>query len=251
MKSGRTCRPSAISAASDSPPARATMSFSSASSASGPARASFGEGRMQPHQMVDRRAERRLAAVDQPLARRQRAEMRPPDAVDESRLVGQRHAARRGAENEREAPARIGRRAARPRAQRAGGAGVGVDEPRADRRPGLSPIAAAASAVRPRAERRSRAATISAPRRAKPSRLEDAEADAVEEFARPALFMREIAELAGRRAERARQRPGRPKRQEVGQIEEMPGPGDRFGLACARARRASAHASRARSLPPI
>ena len=43
--------------------------------------------------------------------------------------------------------------------------------------------------------------------------------------------MRKIGELAGRRACRALQRPGRAKRQEIGQIEEMAGLGDRFGLA--------------------
>ena len=118
MKSGRTCSPSAISAACERPPARATMSFSSAASACGPARAAqFGKRRMEPQEMIDRRAERRLAAVDEPLIGGQRREMRSPHAVDESRLVRERHAAGRRAEDQRQAPARIGRppcRARRP-----------------------------------------------------------------------------------------------------------------------------------------
>ena len=52
------------------------------------ARLEFGERRMKPHEMIDRSAERRLAAVNEPLARGEGAEMRTPDAVDESRFVG-------------------------------------------------------------------------------------------------------------------------------------------------------------------
>ena len=76
--------------------------------------------------------------------------MRPPDAVDESRLVGKRHAARGGAEDQRETPARIGRRVARARrrACRTAPACASIS-PAPTGTPGRKPIAAAASAVRP------------------------------------------------------------------------------------------------------
>ena len=70
---------------------------------------------------------------------------------------------------------------------------------------------------------------ISAPMRRVMVGLEESEADRIEEFVRPALLMREIAELARRRAGRADQRSGGAKRQEIGEIEEMPGLGDRLG----------------------
>ncbi len=59
-----------------------------------PGRRRLREGGMQAHETVDRRAERRLASVHEPLARRQRGEVRAPDRVDEARLVRHRHAAR-------------------------------------------------------------------------------------------------------------------------------------------------------------
>ena len=97
------------------------------------ARREFGKCRVQPQQMIDRSAERRLPAVNEPLAGGERAEMGPPHAIDKSRRVGKRHAARRRAEDQRQTPARIGRHVARTRPQRAGGAGVRIDEPSADR----------------------------------------------------------------------------------------------------------------------
>ena len=164
----------------------------------------FGKCRVQPQQMIDRSAERRLAAVDQPLTGGQRAEMRSPDPVDESRLIGKRHAARRRAEDQRQTPARIGRHVACTRPQRAGGAGVRIDKPSADR------------GALPQGHRRGGLGRQSSPeRRARGRHLgadacvmivfEEAEADLIEEFVRPALLMREIAELAGRRAGRADQ----------------------------------------------
>ena len=125
------------------------------------ARRQFSKGRMQPQQMIDRSAERRLPAVDKPLIRGQRAEMRPPDPVHESGPVGKRHAARRRAQNQSQTPARIGLHAARSRPQRARGAGVRVDQPGADRRPGPQ----GPSPRRPRPSVPARAA-----RQAKPSR---------------------------------------------------------------------------------
>ena len=169
---------------------------------------------MQAHQAVDRAAERRLAAVGEPLVRRQRAEIRPPDAVDEARLVGKRHAARRRAEDQRQTPARIGMRAARSRRKRAGRAGMGVDQPGADRRPGRKPIAAAASAVSP--------ARAACPARRLGADAgvtlggEELEADAVEKFVRPARLMREIANLqVAVQAERRREPVARKVRKSV------------------------------------
>ena len=115
------------------------------------ARLEFGERRMQPQQMIDRSAERRLAAVDQPLTGGQRAEMRSPDAVDESRLIGKRHAARRRAEDQRQTPARIGRhrRLHAPPACPAAPACASMS-PAPTGVPCRKAIAAAASAVNPR-----------------------------------------------------------------------------------------------------
>ena len=100
------------------------------------ARRQLMKGWMQAQQVIDRSAERRLPAIDEPLTGGQRAEMRPPDPVDKPRLVRQRHAARRRAKNQGQTPARIELRAARPPAQRARGAGMRVNEARADRRSG-------------------------------------------------------------------------------------------------------------------
>ena len=86
--------------------------------------------------------------------------------------------------------------------------------------PGSRPIAAAASAVSPCAS----GVPGDDDLRAEPGEavgVQGAKADAVEELARPALLMRQIAELAGDRAQRARQRPGRAKREPVGEAEEM------------------------------
>ena len=80
------------------------------------ARRQFSKGWMQAQQMIDRCAERRLTAVDEPLTWGERAEMRAPDPVDESRPVGKRHAARRRAQDQSQTPAWIGSRAARSRA---------------------------------------------------------------------------------------------------------------------------------------
>ena len=121
-----------------------------------------------------------------------------------------------------------------PRAQRARGAGVRVDQPGSDRRPG------------PQGHRLGGLGRQSSPeRRARPSRpradagiivvFEEPEAHAVEEFVRPALLMREIGEFAGRRAGRAGQRPRGAKRQEIREIEEMPSGADCFRLAPERA----------------
>ena len=188
-----------------------------------------GERRMRPQEMIDRGAERRLSAIDEPLIGSQRREMRSPYAVDELRLVRERHAARRGAEDQRQAPARIDRPPSPARAQRARGARVGVDQPRAD------------GSSRPQAHRgRGLGGQTPAKRRARRRRMsanegvvvasEEAKTHAVEEFVRPSFFLPEIAELAGRRAGRADERAGRPVRQEIGEVEEMPSLGDHFGL---------------------
>ena len=90
--------------------------------------------------------------------------MRTPEARDEARLVGERHAAAGGAENERHAAARIGGGFGAACAERRQRAGVRVDQPGADGNPrrqaerprgvGVSPCPSAAPG-----------ATISAPMR--------------------------------------------------------------------------------------
>ena len=141
--------------------------------------------------------------------------------------------------------------AARARAQRARGAGMRVDEPGADRRSG------------PEAHRRRGLGRQSLARAARLAQaicgadagvmvvLEEPEPNAVEEFVRPALLMREIAEFAGRRAGRAGQRPGRPKREEIGEVEEMAGLGEGLGHVSREPERASAPASPAKSAADI
>ena len=52
------------------------------------------ESGMQAQDMVDRRAEGRLPAVNEPMMGCQRGEMRSPDPIDESRLIGNGHATR-------------------------------------------------------------------------------------------------------------------------------------------------------------
>ena len=120
------------------------------------------------------------------------------------------------------------RLAVRARPQRAEGAGVGVDEPRPDGRPGVQThcgcgvLSQAAPEARPwRGDVRAEAGEAAG--------LKRAQAQAVEEFPRPAVFVREIAELAGCRAQRARQRPGRAKAEPVGEADEMRGPGEGLG----------------------
>ena len=208
MKAGSTCSASAISAASDSPPARATISALERLEA---ARRRLVESRMHSQQAIDRRAEGRLSAIHQPLARRQRSKMRAPDALDKSRLVRERHAARGRAEDQRETPSRIGRLSVDARAQRPERARVRVDEARPDRRSRIEPHRGGGFGGKPAPERRSRRRDVRAETR-EAVVAERAKPDALEELARPARFMRRIAKLAGDRAERARQRARRTKR---------------------------------------
>src|SRR5271165_5122907 len=76
------------------------------------------------------------------------------------------------------------------------------------------------SAGRPAPERRSRQQNLGA-ETGKAALAERAEPNALEEFARPALLMGQIAELAGHRAKRTLQRAGRTKCEKVGQSQEM------------------------------
>ena len=95
--------------------------------------------------------------------------------------------------------------------------------------PSASPIAAAASDVSPLPTRRSGLEDL----RAEAGEIvlgERAEPDAVEKFGGPAPFVRQIAELADDRAERARQRAGRAERKVVGEAQEMRGLGERLRL---------------------
>ncbi len=156
--------------------------------------------------------------------------MRSPNPVDEPRLVGQRHAARRRAENQRQTPARIGRSSCPARAQRARRPGMRVDEPGADRRSGPKRHGRGGLGRQSSPERRARRRRLGADASVMVV-FEEPEADLIEECVRPAPLMREIGEFTGRRAGRAGQRPGGAKRQEIGEIEEMPGVGDRFRLA--------------------
>ncbi len=194
-----------------------------------PARRRLRESRMHPHETVDRRAERRLASVHQPLAGRQRGKVRAPHRVDEARLVRDRHAARGGAEDQREPPARIAGFSVRARAQRAECARMRVDEPRPDRRSRDEPHRGGFLGREPSRERRSRRDDLRA-ETGEAVGAQDAKPDAVEEFARPAPLVREIAELAGDRAERAGERARRAKGEVIGEAEEMRGPGEGPGL---------------------
>ena len=108
-------------------------------------------------------------------------------------------------------------------------AGVGVDQPRTDRRSGIEAHGGGGFGRQP-ALSGVPGSTISAPRREKPVGRQPAEADAVQELARPAPLMPEIAELAGDRAERARERAGRAERQPVGEAEKMRRLGEGLGL---------------------
>src|SRR5258707_8398454 len=69
------------------------------------ARRQFRKGWMQAQQVIDRSTECRLTAVDKPLTTGERAEMGPPNPVDEPRPAGQRHAARGRAQNQSQTPA--------------------------------------------------------------------------------------------------------------------------------------------------
>ena len=115
------------------------------------ARRQFSKGRMQPQQVIDRSAERRLPAVDEPLIRGERAEMRSPDPVDE--IAARRTSAmqlddvprinaRRRRGSACTPPARAPSVPAAPACASISPAPTGV--------PGLKPIAAAASGVNPR-----------------------------------------------------------------------------------------------------
>ena len=78
--------------------------------------------------MVDQRPGRRLAAFVKPVIRQHRRVVRPPDAADKARLLGDRHMARRGAANQRYAAIEI-RYFARDAASSQGAEGtcMGVD----------------------------------------------------------------------------------------------------------------------------
>ena len=96
--------------------------------------------------------------------------------------------------------------------------------------PAWSPIAAAASGVSPRPSGAPGWARFCADTGIIVG-FEEPKAHAVEEFLRPTLLMREIAEFACRRAGRAGQRSRGAEGQEIGEIEEMSGIGDCFRFA--------------------
>ena len=104
-----------------------------------------------------------------------------------------------------------------------------VDEARPDRRSRIEPHRGGGFSGEPAPERRSRRRDVRAETR-EPVVAERAEPDALEELARPALFMRQIAKLAGDRAERTRERAGGAKCQEVGQTDEMRGLAEGLGF---------------------
>ncbi len=105
-------------------------------------------------------------------------------------------------------------------AERPERARVRVDEPRSDRRSGIEPQRVGGFGGQPMRQRRSRHDDLGA----EPGEAvgaQGAKADAVEELARPASLVRQIAELAGDRAKRPRERSGRAKSQPIGEPEEM------------------------------
>ncbi len=90
--------------------------------------------------MVDQRPGCRLAAFVKPVVRQYRRVVRPPDAADKARLLGDRHMTRRGTANQRHAPIEI-RHFARDAAgsQRAEGTCMGIDNRHAHRGAGDQP----------------------------------------------------------------------------------------------------------------
>ena len=105
-----------------------------------------------------------------------------------------------------------------------------IDEPRADRRPRLEPHRGGGLGRQSPTERKPRLDHFGADA-GESVVLQRPKPDAVEKFAGPALFMREIREFAGDGADRTLKRAGRPPREVIRQIEEMPGPGEGLGLA--------------------
>ncbi len=187
-----------------------------------------GQG-MHADDPVDRRAESRLPPVHEPLARRQCGKVRSPQGLDEARLVRDRETAARGAEDQGEPPARIAGRARLARAERGERARVRIDEPRPDRQACGQPHGCCGVVGKPACERRPRIDDLGA----EPGvtvRNQPAETDAVEELPGPAALVRQVAELAGDRAERAGERPGRAERQIVGEGEKVLGLRERLRL---------------------
>ena len=225
MNEGSACRSAAISAASDSPAARHDAPFEHVESS----RADLAGQGMHADDPVDRRAESRLPPVHEPLARRQCGKVRSPQGLDEARLVRDRETAARGAEDQGEPPARIAGRARLARAERGERARVRIDEPRPDRQACGQPHGCCGVVGKPARERRPRIDDLGA----EPGvtvRNQPAETDAVEELPGPAALVRQVAELAGDRAERAGERPGRAERQIVGEGEKVLGLRERLRL---------------------
>ena len=184
-----------------------------------------GEGRAHPHQAIDRRAEGRLAAFDEPLAGRQRRIMRAPEGGNEARFVRDRHATGGRAENQRDAAARIGDFVAARGAQSRQRPRVRVDQPGADRDAGRQAERARRVGGEPAPQRRPWRDDFGADaREARPA--ERLEPDAGVELLRPAPLAREIEPLAGDRAGGAGERAGGAEGEEIGQVEKMAGGGE-------------------------
>ena len=181
-------------------------------------------GRVRPDEMIDRRACRGLAAFVEPESGNHARIVGTPDARNEARLGRRRHDAGRGSHDVGEPAAHIDRTARLSRVRRSCRR-LRRGRRSATRRPAC-----------PRADR-NRARPISV--RPAPSggagcddllsdfrvaiRSEISKTDALEIAAAPAPFVGEKIPLAGERAHRARRRAGGPKRQIVGEIEEMAG----------------------------
>src|SRR5262249_51349958 len=91
---------------------------------------------VRANEVINARARGRLPAFDQPKARDHRRKIRAPDAGNEAGLRGGGHDACRGPHDIGEAIRKLALFAMRAAADTADGAGVGVDQGGADRRPG-------------------------------------------------------------------------------------------------------------------
>ncbi len=186
--------------------------------------------RMHAHQMIDRGARRRLAALVQPQARNHGGEIRSPDTRHEGGLGGRRHGAGRRAEHIGHARQQAPCRAAR--ADRADTARMGIDQSRGNRRSLDQAEVCRGLDCQSAAERRPPFHDVGADP-AKRVVGQVSQPDLAKIALIPALLMRQIRPFAGHRAHRTGEAAGGLPGEEIGEVHELPGvlegPGHMFG----------------------